>query len=154
MPPGIEDRDADVWEALLAVADAAGGPWPSLARVAAEAFVKESRQSTPSLGIRLLADLREVFGDHEVMASETIVEKLCAMEESPWGDRRGKPLDKRGLAHRLRPYDIRSTNVRIGDKVIKGYRREDLWDAWQRYLAPRSQESATSATAGRPRHWL
>ncbi len=28
MPAGIEDRDADVWEALLAVADAAGGDWP------------------------------------------------------------------------------------------------------------------------------
>ena len=29
MPEGIEDRNADVWEALLAVADAAGGDWPS-----------------------------------------------------------------------------------------------------------------------------
>lgn len=28
MPDGIEDRNADVWEALLAVADAAGGDWP------------------------------------------------------------------------------------------------------------------------------
>ena len=28
MPPGIEDRNADVWEALLAFADAAGGDWP------------------------------------------------------------------------------------------------------------------------------
>ena len=29
MPDGIEDRDADVWEALLAVADLAGGDWPN-----------------------------------------------------------------------------------------------------------------------------
>ncbi len=35
MPPGIEDRDADVWEALLAVAELAGGHWPERARVAA-----------------------------------------------------------------------------------------------------------------------
>src|SRR5262249_52324763 len=28
MPSGIEDRDADVWEPLLAIADAVGGDWP------------------------------------------------------------------------------------------------------------------------------
>jgi hypothetical protein len=35
MPAGIEDRAADVWEALLAVADLAGGHWPKSARVTA-----------------------------------------------------------------------------------------------------------------------
>jgi hypothetical protein len=28
MPNGIEDRNADVWESLLAIADLAGGDWP------------------------------------------------------------------------------------------------------------------------------
>ena len=32
MPNGIRDRDADVWEALLAVADVAGRNWPERAR--------------------------------------------------------------------------------------------------------------------------
>ena len=35
LPKGIEDRDADVWEPLLAVAELAGGHWPERARVAA-----------------------------------------------------------------------------------------------------------------------
>src|SRR5688572_7328753 len=39
MPVGIEDRNADVWEALLAVANAAGGVWPSTAHVAAVSLV-------------------------------------------------------------------------------------------------------------------
>ena len=43
MPDGIADRDADVWEALLAVADAAGGDWPERARVAAVALVADSK---------------------------------------------------------------------------------------------------------------
>src|SRR5262249_15361348 len=38
MPEGITDRNADVWESLLAVADAAGGDWPAKARVAAVAL--------------------------------------------------------------------------------------------------------------------
>jgi hypothetical protein len=29
MPPGVTDRPADVWEPLLAVADAAGADWPA-----------------------------------------------------------------------------------------------------------------------------
>jgi hypothetical protein len=32
MPAGVEDRDADVWEALIAVANAAGGDWPERAK--------------------------------------------------------------------------------------------------------------------------
>ncbi len=37
MPLGIEDRNADVWEAMFAIADAAGGDWPTKAREAAVA---------------------------------------------------------------------------------------------------------------------
>ena len=48
MPAGVEDRDADVWEALLAVADAAGGDWPERARAAAVALVAQSKESTPA----------------------------------------------------------------------------------------------------------
>lgn len=134
MPPGIEDRDADVWEPLLAIADAAGGGWPERARVAAVALVAESKGSTPSLGVRLLADLRAVFGDSETMSTEDIISALCALDEAPWGDMYGKPINSRGLATRLRQYDVQSKNVRIGEKVTKGYRRDDLHDPWNRYL--------------------
>src|SRR5262249_42539760 len=61
MPPGIEDRDADVWEPLLAIADAIGGDWPERARVAAVALVGAARDAEPSLGIRLLIDIRTIF---------------------------------------------------------------------------------------------
>jgi hypothetical protein len=58
MPAGIVDRDADVWEALLAVADGAGGDWPKLARVAAVALVADAKEQPASLGVRLLADMK------------------------------------------------------------------------------------------------
>jgi hypothetical protein len=45
-------------------------------------------------------------------------------------------LDSRGLAYRLRPYGVTSTKVKISDASVRGYRREDLHDAWQRYLPP------------------
>jgi phage/plasmid primase-like uncharacterized protein len=42
MPDGITDRNADVWESLLSVADATGEPWPDRARVAAVALVADA----------------------------------------------------------------------------------------------------------------
>jgi Protein of unknown function (DUF3631) len=136
MPSGVEDRPADVWEPLLAVADAAGGDWPDRSRTACVKLVKVAETREASLGVKLLADLRDVFGGHDVMATETIVGKLCALEESPWADLRGKPLDARGLARRLRPYEVRSTKVWVDPKSLQGYRREDLHDVWSRYLPP------------------
>jgi hypothetical protein len=146
LPAGIEDRDADVWEALLSVADAAGGQWPSIARVAAVALVAESKESSPSLGVRLLSDLRHVFGDQEALSTRAILDGLIALEESPWADIKGKPLDSRRLANYLRPYGVQSASIRESNTVVRGYRRESLFDPWRRYL-PQSPKSATSATS-------
>lgn len=150
MPEGIADRDADVWEAPLAVADAAGGDWPRLARVAAVAHVALSKAATPSLGVRLLADLRKVFGDQDCMSTQSILNALNGIEESPWADLRGKPLDTRRLANLLRQYGVHSKVVRIGATTPRGYTRADLWDAWERYLSLPPIESATSATSETP----
>lgn len=135
MPEGIVDRDADVWEPLLAIADMAGGDWPRLARVAAVALVALSRAATPSLGIRLLSDLRDVFGDREQVPTVEILEGLHRIDEAPWADLRGKPLDDRGLARYLKKYEVKSTTIRTSTGTPKGYRRVDLHDAWQRYLS-------------------
>jgi hypothetical protein len=43
MPTGVEDRDADIWEPLLAIADGVGGEWPKRARGAALALVGAAR---------------------------------------------------------------------------------------------------------------
>jgi hypothetical protein len=154
MPAGVEDRAADVWESLLAVADVADGKWPQLARAAAVALVAQSKESTPSLGVMLLADLRKIFGDQPAMSTETILAKLCALEEAPWGDLKGKPLAARQLASLLGQYGVRSKVIRTGPSTPRGYAREDLWDAWSRYLDSQptasgsaSRSSATSATS-------
>lgn len=154
MPAGIEDRNADVWEPLLAVADAAGRDWPDRGRVAAVALVAESMGSTPSLGIRLLADLRHVFGDRDAMSTEDILTALTELDEAPWAELKGKPLNARGLGNRLSQYGVTSRTVRLPNgRTPKGYTRESLWDAWSRYLppvGPPPMESATSATPPQP----
>jgi hypothetical protein len=126
MPDGIEGRNADVWEPLLAVADLAGGDRPARARVAAVTLVADLAGGKQTLGVQLLADLRGVFGDEPAMHTETILVKSNALEDGPWGDLRGKPLDARGLASRLRKYASHLTMCALGDKVLKGYKAEDL----------------------------
>ncbi len=146
MPPEIQDRDADVWEPLVAVADLAGGEWPKRAREAAVALVADSKDGEPSLGIRLLADLRAIFeGAHE-MPSKMILNRLAELPESPWADLYGKPLDERGLAKRLRAYGVKPKQFRTGEANLRGYSRGDLDEPWRRYLPALPGKSATSAT--------
>ncbi|CAN5464694.1 DUF3631 domain-containing protein [soil metagenome] len=156
-PTGVEDRPADVWEPLLALADAAGGRWPDRARAACIELVKVAASRDASLGVRLLGDLRQVFGDADVLSTEELLKSLHGLDEAPWNDLRGKPMDARGLARRLRQYGVTSQTVRVGDATPKGYRRTDLHDPWTRYLppvngdaVPHPPESATSATTDTP----
>jgi hypothetical protein len=146
MPESIQDRDADVWEAPFAIADCAGGDWPLMARVAAVALVADAKRKPPSLGLKLLADIRTVFDRQESMPTEEIVKRLVAMDEAPWADLRGKAIDARRLARYLQPYDVSSKNIRSGTSIVKGYTREDLHDVWIRYLGEATNGSATSAT--------
>src|SRR5262249_27625188 len=126
MPAGVTDRDADVWESLLAVADVAGGTWPKRARVAAVALVTQSKESSLSVGVRLLSDLRNAFGATDNLTTDTILGKLHAIDEAPWGDMRGKPLNDLGLSRLLKNYEIKPKSVRFGTgpkDVARGYVR-------------------------------
>lgn len=134
MPPEIEDRDADVWEPLIAVADAVGGDWPARARVTAVTLVTAFRDKEPSLGIKLLSDVRTAFANLDFMASKDLLAELVRMDESPWGDMHGRELDQRGLAKRLSEYEIRPGVVRQPSGTIRGYRRTDFVEAWETYV--------------------
>lgn len=136
MPPGVTDRPADVWEPLLTIADAAGGPWPDRARAACTWLVSDNADRGISLGIRLLSELRDVFGGARAMTTEDILTALHALDAAPWADLKGQPLDARGLARLLAPYDVDPTKVKIDGRSLQGYRAEHLADAWARYLPP------------------
>jgi Protein of unknown function (DUF3631) len=136
LPAGITDRPADVWEALLSIADAAGGPWPERARTACVQLVKQGSDREVSLGIRLLADLRRVFDGARALHTETILNRLHNLDDAPWAELKGEPLNPRGLSGLLSVYDITPVKVTVAGKSLQGYRTEHLADAWNRYLTP------------------
>jgi hypothetical protein len=147
MPPGVADRPADVWEPLLMVASLAGGTWPKRAAGACTAFVTGARDDTGSTGTRLLADLRDVFASADALFTQTILDRLHGLAESPWADYSyGKPFSARDLADMLKEHQVKSRQLRIGEDSRKGYRRADLEDSWARYLPPGGETAETSET--------
>jgi hypothetical protein len=143
LPYGIVDRVAEVWEPLIAMADAAGGNWPSRVREACISLWTSSQDNRVSLGVRLLADMRIIFGNAgnpQALHTETILSRLCSGpqhgldDDAPWNEMYGKPLGVRGLASMLKRYAVSSIKVKVEGRSLQGYRREHLWDAWTRYL--------------------
>lgn len=150
MPESVTDRNADCWEPLLAIADAAGGDWPARARVAAVTFVTCSLGDRRSLGIRLLSDIKTAFEDRDAMSTEHIIIDICKLDEAPWADLRGKTITPRVMANLLRPYGVKPKLVRLGTVIARGYAQEDLHDPWLRYLgqSPIGVTDVTESSVG------
>lgn len=139
--PPLPGRAGDNWTPLLAVAAVAGGPWPELARAAAATLSggagKDGRCEL------LLRDLKAIFDDAGAadgwLPTEQILQRLNAMEESPWSEwSRGKPLTAQGLRSLLEPFKVYSShNVQ---RTKRGYARAAFLDVWTRYLAKPAEE--------------
>jgi Protein of unknown function (DUF3631) len=162
MPEGVTDRSAEIWEPLIAIADAAGGHWPNAARDACRYFVLEAGPQAGSLGVRLLADLRALYTTHEAdrMATADILAALVGLDEAPWPDLYGKPLDARRLARELGRYCVKPVTFETDGGSVKGYvtfgttgkqAQAGLCDAWSRYLpAVISNAGKSGKPAGQP----
>jgi hypothetical protein len=144
MPSGVHSREADNWRPLLAIAEVAGGEWPNRARAAATQAIAASE--TDSQIELLLGDIRDIFARraaNEVdpadrIPSGDLVEALVGIESRPWAElgKSRKPLTQNRLARLLKPLLIAPENIRIGDKVLKGYLLERFKEAFSRYLGP------------------
>lgn len=146
----VEDRAADTWEPLIAIADAAGGRWPELARTACAVLVAraDGEDEDRSLGMRLLTDIHDVFADRgaSFLSSADLVAGLRKVDESPWD---GFDLNASKLAFRLREYGVRPGRDTTG--CVRGYAVEWFHDAFSRYLRQSpSKLSGTPSELGKP----
>lgn len=139
LPVGVINRRADNWRVLIAIADAAGGEWPALARDACRAAAAADTEDD-SLRVSLLADIREIFAARRAdrLATVDIIADLVAMTERPWTEcHRGKPITPRQLSRWLRDFGIHSVNIKLPNGTVpKGYRLDRMQDAFARYLPP------------------
>jgi hypothetical protein len=148
IPEGLNDRAADNWEPLLAIADIAGGPWPRLARDAA-LRISGSEQDAPSLSAELLSDIRAVFTTlgKSRLFTDTLLDALAADEMKPWATfDKGKRINPRQLGQLLSEYAIPSTSIRIDGENRKGYQLLQFTDAFARYLDTHGQTPHKTAS--------
>jgi hypothetical protein len=149
MPPTFDNRRADNWRVLLAIADLCSGAeeWGDKARAAATKV--EGASDTSSIGVRLLADVKRIFEEDkcEVILSATLVARLKEDPEAPWAEwNKGKGLTQNSLAVLLGGgggrgrgsrggFGIHSDTVHPSPGVQgKGYKRSQFEEAWSRYL--------------------
>jgi len=152
LPMGFNNRLADNWRPLLSIADLAGQKWPEDARTAA---VKLSPVDQASIGTTLLADIKEIFEaagrDCDRLSGQEIVEALHARDDRPWGEwgRARTPITKIQLTAQLKEFGLSPDNIRVGDKVPKGYYKASFKEAWERYLTPPPSPSLPSSSLHR-----
>jgi hypothetical protein len=151
IPEGLNDRAADIWEPLLALADLAGGEWPSKARAAA-VTLNASAQESSAIGT-LLLDIFTVFvfSRQERLFSRALVQGLnTSCRERPWMEElKGKPATERWLSIQLRPYGLRPKTMRIGEERAKGYVFEEFTDVFRRYIPIAEVEAMKEEMADR-----
>ncbi len=152
IPEALNDRAADIWEPLLALADLAGGPWPELARKAA-VHLSAGTQDTSPIGALLLdiffqfeylkasadkkADTQGGPGNStsqpERIFTRDLVAGLNYRRDRPWAEMfKGKELTELWLASQLRPFGIKPRTLWIDGAQAKGYFRDDFVDVFRR----------------------
>ena len=139
-PLDIEnDRMAELLMPLQAVCTVDGLGLDAIRAFAddAEREARDAEAATP--GVRLLAAIRELFGQRQgepgrrFIETLTLITNLCGRVEEPWGTyTRGKPITPEALAALLRPHGIRSGKSPSGKS--RGFYERDFVEAWLRYL--------------------
>src|SRR5262249_33320410 len=84
VPGALNDRAADYWLPLLAIAVLVGGDWSARGREAALVLSGEAQDD--AIGVKLLNDIRLAFGDDDAIRSADLVAKLAEDPERPWAD--------------------------------------------------------------------
>jgi hypothetical protein len=126
----LGDRDADLWTPLFTVCIVtAPDRLADLKRSAITlSAAKVGADVDDSYALTLLRDIRSVWPQGEDKCETSVLlENLKALEESPWSEHQ---ITARKLARILKPFGVEPKNVRIGDRIPKGYDYETLRDAF------------------------
>jgi uncharacterized protein DUF3631 len=132
---GLNDRAADTFDPLYAIARLAGNDWET--RLHAAALHLASTARTENTGVELLLDILSIFiqsGREKVFSRELV----ATLREGRSGMKslalRNSAIEEHGIARILRSYGIRPKILRIGKEVNRGYEIDSLRDALTRYV--------------------
>jgi len=141
LPDSLDDRQRENWRPLVILAELAGGDWPHRARRAClwTSGAKEE-VATQDIGIRLLADIREVFGDDQELTPTVLISRLSEIEDAPWSTySSGRPITPHKVALMLKRFGVKA----FKRKKANYYRKSDLARVWGLYLPDQTSTTST-----------
>jgi hypothetical protein len=139
MPECLTDRQEDIWEPLLAIADSIGGDLPKLARLAAEALC--DGEDELSYGAEQLAAIRKVVEGKSRITSAELIEGLWEAdalpsrlmdEEEPNHKKIGHWLSKFIQSYGGKP----ARQLKFDGQNLRGYEVSELQSIFDRYCPP------------------
>jgi putative DNA primase/helicase len=152
-PAGLNDRSADHWRPLLAIADCAGGLWPECARRAAIAL-EDAKPEEESPLVQLLVDIRDIISERteDDIPSANLVKELVKKEDRPWKTfNHGREITQNQIASLLSPLKLKTRNVRFPKEgVLKSYRCDSFRDAFARYIPADADGVVPAETSATP----
>jgi putative DNA primase/helicase len=137
LPALLNDRAADNWFPLLAIAQTAGQDWVDLAVKAIAGLGADDDED--SLVTVLLVSLQKLFYKPnqppiDFLSTPDILAGLNSDHEAPWADfRDGQGLSQQRLRSILVPFGVRSFRQTTGSQK-RGYQLKDLQPVFDRYL--------------------
>lgn len=142
----LSDRQNDISEPLLAIAQLAGDEWLQKLTRALQMLFEAAFAEDGSIGATLLADIRTIFDERKAdkFPSEALAECLCKIEGRLWAEwGHGRGLTANNLARQLAKYSIYPQTIRLEQGTKKGYHRGGFEDTWERYCSVPPPESVT-----------
>ena len=149
LPDDLSDREQDNWHPLVAVAQCAGEEWAKLAVETALSLAAETEQ-VESIGTTLLKDIRDIVENYKAEKVDKLTgnptDRICSSDllsvlnhddEKTWSTyNRGNEFSAHQLAKYLKPYGIKSRDLKFDKQTKKGFQFSDFEDAFSRYLPP------------------
>jgi hypothetical protein len=139
MPDCMSDRQEDIWEPLLAIADAIGGDVPRLAREAARGLCGYDDE----LGYettQLLA-IKKIVGDRDRITSADLINGLWEADALPSrlmdDDEPNHKKSGHWLSKFIKSYGGKpARQLKFDDRNLRGYEAADLKQLFERYCPP------------------
>ena len=136
MPEWMTDRQEDIWEPLLAIANDVGGNVPDLARDAARVLCDNDDEL--GYGATQLAAIRKIVGDRHRITSADLINGLWEADALPSRLMEDEEPNHKKIGHWLSKFiqlygGKPARKLRFGEQTSKGYQGMELKQIFDRY---------------------
>jgi hypothetical protein len=138
MPECMTDRQEDIWEPLLAIADSIGGDVPRLVREAARALCSSDDDEELGHGIAYLVAIRKVIGEQSRIRSADLIDGLWDADALPSRLLEDEKPNYKKIGHWLSKFIMsyggkRPRQLDFDGENARGYEAAELKEVFERY---------------------